>query len=217
MPENTFIEKTGGQGKLFYFIESCGKLLKGQFLGDILFIIKMMIQAIMRFQISSCSQSVNTLGFICETLKGSQDVERLYELPNGRLLNQHIGSPKKRVESSEKSLKKLGLLRSIVSVFVKSVGRLLKQETTLTPKLVPVTVRRAAGDALTLKKFESLMPGERVPVYNLKVKDTNEFVCQGVLVHNCDSLGMANLGANSPGMGGIEQIEENPFYRNRRN
>lgn len=79
-------------------------------------------------------------------------------------------------------------------------------------ELVPVAMRDIVGDALTLQKFENMPEGEKVPVFNLSVEGNSEFVCQGVLVHNCDSWMLANWGANVPAADmNIETLSMNAF------
>ena len=107
----------------------------------------------------------------------------------------------------------LGVFANIGNWFAANVAARLLPAPTLTPTLVPVTVRHAVGDGYTLRAFEKLAVGEKVPVYNLKVADEAEFVCQGVLVHNCDSTMMSLWGANSPTSNGFEVLNENPFYK----
>lgn len=82
--------------------------------------------------------------------------------------------------------------------------------------LVPVSVAAVAGDERTIKRFlKSNASAESVlvPVYNLTVEDVNEYICQGVLVHNCDSLCMAAWGCNTPsGHTGVEMLSGNMFF-----
>ena len=59
--------------------------------------------------------------------------------------------------------------------------------------LAPIAVRHVVGDERTISDFE-VSPEALVPVYNLEVEDAHEYVCQGVLVHNCDSTMMAVWG-----------------------
>jgi hypothetical protein len=51
-----------------------------------------------------------------------------------------------------------------------------------------------------------------VPVYNLSVEECPEFVCQGVLVHNCMSLAMMVRAAATKPFGGFVEESDNAFY-----
>ncbi len=193
-------------------ILQCGNSIEAQSLKVKSFIIRMMTELITKYPIWSWLLGDSMFGYTCGIPKDLRFTEKQSSWLNKLRCDLHTGNLLREEQTKEIKLKELGIIGSIVPWFVKSAVKNLKLEHGKTPILVPVSVRHAVGDALTIKKFESLIPGEKVPVYNLQIDEVNEFVCQGALVHNCDSVALAAWGANSPsGSSVIDYLDSNIF------
>jgi hypothetical protein len=106
-----------------------------------------------------------------------------------------------------------GQRQSTVITSAENAGTYLDRAVQLGESFVPIAVGSVNGDESVKRRYESDTKA-LVPVYNLMVAEVNEFVCQGVVVHNCDSVMMAAWGANSKSsLGDIELNDKNPFYR----
>ena len=209
---NTFTHTTPHLSLLSTYIEKFGNTILEKFQKVVLFITRMTTPSTTALATCSYSPHLNTLDFTCETQNESESIERPLSSQKQPLLIRLFGSLKRIKHSKETKLLRSGLSKSTESSFVKNVEIILKQEPTPTLKLVPVSVRHAVGDAETLKYFESIPLGTAVPVYNLTVEDEHEFICQGVLVHNCDSAMMACFGASTPSNSTtFETLKNNPF------
>lgn len=102
----------------------------------------------------------------------------------------------------------------IDALCAKCAGKGSAQEIQDKHSLVPTLVRHVAGDKETLQRYESMQPNEKVNVYNLDVCSTPEFVCQGLLVHNC-SLMLANWAAQTPASSGTIEKTTGNWFVNR--
>lgn len=110
-----------------------------------------------------------------------------------------------------KERKSFGKVEKLANTGAQNANNTIQREALEFPLLVQRNVRDIGGDEKILKNFES-MPNAVVPVYNLTVAEVNEYVCQGVLVHNCDAAMLAAWGCNTPAIGGrVEFSSTNPF------
>jgi hypothetical protein len=210
---NTFCGRTTSSTRYSSCTAKFGDTIKKRFQKAVSFTTKMVTLATTALRTWSASLLPSTQLSTCATLKGWPAIEKQSSLPKELPEILLTGNQQRQEPVSVLKRAKHGISSLIARLFAKSAVASSKPETTLILKLVPVTVQHAAGDASTLKEFKRLMPGEKVPVYNLTVEDTHEFVCQGVVVHNCDSAMLACWGASSPSrMNRIDFLQHNPFY-----
>lgn len=191
--------------------ELFGSTTTGLFQKEWLSIIKTKIQLTIQSRIWSFLHLPNTQLCTCGVQSGklfTEERSNLHKLLHESLLT---GSLKKQRNVLENKQRIIGKNKSIVTAFAKSVVRLFKPVTSMTPALAPLTVRHVAGDEDALKRFEE-SEDKIFPVYNLTVEGEHEFVCQGVLVHNCDAAMVANYGASSEAISNTLAFSNtNPF------
>jgi dTDP-4-amino-4,6-dideoxygalactose transaminase len=166
----------------FLFIGKFGLITLGKFLVDFMSIIKMKIHLIMTHQILRLSLQRNTLNYISQMSGASEQLKFWTQLP-GRNQQNGIGAMQVTnfISASEKWP---GKIRQHIQKYVKFVEKNIKHIFQSDRKIVQETVKI-----------------EVAATYNLFIDSCNEFFADGILVHNCDSLGAEIYGKKTGSFG----------------
>jgi len=158
-------------GKLRHFLYTVkyGLITLGRYLKDMLFIIKIKIALITKYLIYNVFRLENMRVWV-GLRKGVNGLKRTLRLPEKQRKN---GIGVRKEESGIKNIqkmfgKKLKELLKDVYFVIRNIKHLLKIQC-----IVQINVGKNIG---------------KQKVYNLQVKDENEYFANNILVHNCDAL-----------------------------
>lgn len=181
------IQKT--KNHLKHFIDKFGKTITEQYLKALLFITKTKIHLTILLKILMLCQEENISQCMQAPLNELKNQEK--RLKSMQDQKQFFGINQKKEENgikfiTNKVLKKLNYM----VMFAKNV-------------ILNMKVQGLQGLNSVQKDVNKETGGNVKRVYNLKIEDANEYFANNILVHNCDSLGLAVLGATSyvPGYG----------------
>jgi len=182
-----------GSSRLIRSMYTYGGSVTDQFLKDLSFITSTATGVTTEIPTTACCEEEFIRAY---TLRSQQELKKPNRISNWLRKQQWLlaGINPPKVGSllgrdSKNSTKQL----SLESLDVQNVERRIAQSAKESLSLAPIAVRHVVGDERTISDFE-VSPEALVPVYNLEVEDAHEYVCQGVLVHNCDSTMMAVWG-----------------------
>ncbi len=152
----------------FRYIDKSGSIISGQFQKVFTSIIRMAIRSTTQLKTLSYSDPRITLASTSMMNCGPW-LCPIWNLPDSKL---QLGINRKRGDVGIRRYpSNLGLIESVIPKLAKYAGSLMRPPSLPAPET-------AQGSVKT-----------KVEVYNVRVEGANEFFANGILVHNCDSLG----------------------------